>query len=84
MKPKKSNPTAETLEEPYAPYTTPLCCKSCGVPYGKHLGFNGSCAALQEALRVLRQLAATESVRSARGVAGAAVAFIESQIGGGK
>ncbi len=29
-------------------------CQSCGVPYTKHLGIQGTCAALQEAKRLLR------------------------------
>jgi hypothetical protein len=32
-------------------------CPACGLPYGKHLGINGICRALQEALEVVRLVA---------------------------
>lgn len=58
----------------------PPRCPSCGIEYVGHAGLNGTCAALQQSLKVLHQIAEMKSQKRAAAVAGSCVKFIETQI----
>lgn len=41
-------------KRPYNTDPEPARCKSCGVPYAEHMGIQGTCAKLQDALSALK------------------------------
>ena len=53
-------------------------CPSCEVPYDKHVGLIGTCAALQTAMKTLEQIARLPRGGMAKRLAGSTIAFIKS------